>query len=711
MWRVVLSFLLCLAAAAGETDGLGSLARSFIETSSPRARQALVDFAAAHKGASDGVLAEFTLGIGDYQDRRLPAAAEELALSSEKPHELVDYAVYYHAITLSLQADHAGAARLLADFGKRFPSSPLATYALTHRAEELSLTPQARLGLELLAAAPRSNGAALLLYAQVAARAGEAALAAQAYQRVYYEFPASAEQQATALAALDKLRAALGARYPAPSAAMRLGRADKLAAAEKYLNARSEYRTLSLRLKGLPQEQASVRIAVCDYRLKADTRAYRWLKSLKLTQPDAAAERLYHLAVCARRLKRVSEFTELVAQLGRQYPRSPWHEEGLFAAGNYFLIENTTEQYVSYYRTLSEAFPQGRYAALAHWKVAWRSYLDKKDDARRLLEDHIRRYPSSPQLTAAIYWLGRVAGARSDAAAARACYQNLVQRYPNYYYALLARERLGEMPAEGNAPAPTETARLLAAVAPPPLVVEATAEWAADLRRARLLSRLGLGEMADRELKFRAESPRLAYLAALELAQQAAERGNYQQSIRWLKHYTPGYLAYPLESLPHRYWELLFPLPWREQIENECRERQLDPYLVAAVIRQESEFNPGALSHARARGLMQILPSTGRRLGQNLGMSTVPANRLYVPETSLKLGTLYLRRVLDQYEGRLEPALAGYNAGEHRAAKWMAWHAMTDPAEFVENIPFTETRGYVQSVLRNAEIYRRLYGS
>ncbi|HYM10699.1 MAG TPA: lytic transglycosylase domain-containing protein, partial [Bryobacterales bacterium] len=176
-------------------------------------------------------------------------------------------------------------------------------------------------------------------------------------------------------------------------------------------------------------------------------------------------------------------------------------------------------------------------------------------------------------------------------------------------------------------------------------------------------------------------------------------------------HYTPGYLAFPVDSLPRRYWELLFPMPWRNEIESYSKLHELDPSLVAALIRQESEFNPGAVSSAHAHGLMQIMPATGRRLGRDLGIRRVSVPQLHVPETSLQLGTLHLRHVLDLYQGKVEPALAGYDAGEHRADKWLTWHSMKDPAEFVENIPFTETREYVQSVTRNAEIYRKIYGA
>ena len=712
MLRVILSFIFSLSwAAAAENDVLGALARKFLETNSPAARNALLRFAGGRTTTpAEAALARVALGVGDYQEKRFASAAEQLALASGHLAELADYAVYYRGLALAAVPDHAAAARVLADFETRYPSSPLAEAALSQRAESLSLSGRAREGLELLLKSPRSTASALLLLAQVAERAGEAPRAAQIYQRVYYEFPTSAEQ-AQALTALTALRSKLGSRYPEPAADVRLARADKLSAAQKYQAARAEYRTLSLRLKGLPREQAAVRIGVSDYNLRAGTRAYRYLKTLKVTEPQAAAERLYYLGACARRLKRQQELLDTVAELGRQHHTSSWYEETLFSAGNLFWVDNNPEQYVTHYRNLLEAFPQSRYAAMAHWRIAWRAYLDRKSQARQMFEDHIRLYPSSPQLTAAIYWSGRLAETVSDWATARAWYEYLGACCPNYYYSLLARDRLKKL-APSSDPVPESVSRLLAKIPPATSApaAEPPQEWPASAERCRILTRLGLADLAQRELRYRAETPRFAYYAGLELAQQSAERGNYHQAIRYLKRYTPGYLAYPVDSMPRRYWELLFPMPWRDEIEGYSKQRELDPFLVAALIRQESEFNPGAISRARARGLMQIMPATGRKLSRSLGISPVTVNRLYVPETSLKLGTLYLRRVIDQYEGRLEPALAGYNAGEHRADRWLGWHSMTDPAEFVESIPFTETSGYVQAVLRNAEIYRKLYG-
>ncbi|HYM10237.1 MAG TPA: tetratricopeptide repeat protein, partial [Bryobacterales bacterium] len=579
-------FLLSWAAAV-PTDTLGPLARRFLETGSPAAREALLHFADGDGAAatpSQAPLAYLVLGIGDLQAERFAPAARDLAQASKEPFELADYAVYYHALALSGMGDYAGAARTLAGFHKQFPSSPLGTVALIQRAQSLSLSSQAREALDLLSAAPHSTASSLLLLAQVAERAGELVRAAETYQRIYYEFPAAPEAK-TALTALSALRLKLHSRYPEPSPELRLGRADKLAAAAKHLAARAEYRTLSLRLKGLPREQAAVRVGVCDYHLNATLRAYRWLKALRVTAAEADAERLYYIGACARRLKRAEEFAQTVARLGREHSASRWHAEALFWLANQYWVDNAPEQYLPLYRRILELFPKGRYASTAQWRIAWRAYEDHQPDAQKLLEDHIRLYPESQQITAAVYWLGRLAESKSDLASALACYQYLTAVYPNYYYGLQALERLQKLPrAAGPATAPPpHVAELLAAIPRPPAPPqEPPAEWKADLGRVQLLDRLGLSDLAQRELRYRADSPALAYPAALELSEQAAASGNYHQAIRYLKHYTPGYLAFPVDSLPRRYWELLFPMPWRNEIESYSKLHELDPSLVAA---------------------------------------------------------------------------------------------------------------------------------
>jgi len=231
---------------------------------------------------------------------------------------------------------------------------------------------------------------------------------------------------------------------------------------------------------------------------------------------------------------------------------------------------------------------------------------------------------------------------------------------------------------------------------------------ATELRiaRSRTLRAAGLTDLADEELRFGARTDGQAALLAIEGA--AAAEAPYQ-GMRMMKALAPDYLNLRLTEAPHRYWELLFPLPFRAELTADARRRGLDPFLVAGLVRQESEFNPEAVSRARAYGLTQVQPGTGRQFARSAGVLRVNTRVLTQPAANLKIGTAILRSMLDHNGGNLEQTLASYNAGPNRVAEWLTWYTYREPAEFVESIPYSETREYVQAVLRNAEMYRRLY--
>ncbi|MGQ9918773.1 MAG: lytic transglycosylase domain-containing protein, partial [Bryobacteraceae bacterium] len=156
---------------------------------------------------------------------------------------------------------------------------------------------------------------------------------------------------------------------------------------------------------------------------------------------------------------------------------------------------------------------------------------------------------------------------------------------------------------------------------------------------------------------------------------------------------------------------LAFPFPYRDLIRREARKHGVDPLLVAALIRQESEFDPGAVSPSGAIGLMQIMPATGRELGKRLRMRPVTRRALHNPGLNVRLGVYHLARLLQERKGSREEALAAYNAGLTPIPLWAGWGDFREPAEFVETIPLQQTRDYVQIILRNLEFYRWLYGT
>ncbi|MBV9504817.1 MAG: lytic transglycosylase domain-containing protein, partial [Acidobacteriia bacterium] len=344
----------------------------------------------------------------------------------------------------------------------------------------------------------------------------------------------------------------------------------------------------------------------------------------------------------------------------------------------------------------------------SHWRVAFQSYIENRDNAAALLREHLEKFPAHSTAGAALYFLARDAERNQRFPAAAAFYAHIAKRLPNTYYAVLARDRLS-VPELKNAGESPETSEFLLSVALPQakaVPAEATAATSARVARSRLLRTAGLNDLADSELRFGARTDGQPPLLAMEMAGSADAP---YQGLRDMKAMNSDYLNLPLASAPDKFWRLLFPMPFHDALIESARARGLDPFLVAGLIRQESEFNPQALSRANAYGLTQVRPVTGREYARRAGVAGFTNRILFEPAANLKIGTTVLRSMLDQNSGSLEQTLAAYNAGPARAAEWRAWSTYREPAEFVEAIPFTETREYVQAVLRNADIYRRLY--
>ena len=230
------------------------------------------------------------------------------------------------------------------------------------------------------------------------------------------------------------------------------------------------------------------------------------------------------------------------------------------------------------------------------------------------------------------------------------------------------------------------------------------------MQKSLLLENAALYDFAVRELQAAADDEDASSWVNREIARVYQAGGHYDRALEVLKHAVPSYFALDMNSLPRPYWETLFPRPFWEDLKRWSAANELDPYLVASLIRQESEFNPTAVSHANAWGLMQVVPATGSKLAHELRIGHFSSDQLLVPGTNLQLGTRYFRSLVDKF-GAVEYALAAYNAGPDRVHDWLSSGRFRDPAEFVESIPFTETREYVQAILRNANVYKRLYSS
>jgi soluble lytic murein transglycosylase len=451
------------------------------------------------------------------------------------------------------------------------------------------------------------------------------------------------------------------------------------------------------------RQRAQLRVAECRVQLKGSPSLIAELKPPDL---EVDAERLYALSQAYRSDKKEAEMFLALNTLAQNYPVSKWNEEGLMAAGNYHWVELEREKAVVAYQRVLDSFPGGKYAFNCEWRIAWVAYLDRHPDADDRLTTFLLKYPVSANSVDALYWLGRNAERAGDPARARSYYGKAVERFPQTYFGNAAAARLAKLgPGEEN------PAELLEKIPPPPSLrpfdepvpVAAEDRWA----RAQALRAIAFDASAEQELKnayFATSSPRFL----LEAAQAAFDQGHYGAGMAYARIIVPNFDSRKISDLPVAAWKALYPLPYEATLRREAAKNDFDPMFAAGLIRQESTFQADAVSHKDAIGLMQVLPKTGKLLAKQLRVHYTK-NKLFEPDYNIELGMLYIASLVRQ-TGALEYAAAAYNAGEDRIAAWKAERNYDEIPELVESIPFTETREYVQVVLRNTEVYRMIYG-
>lgn len=663
-------------------------------------------YARRHSGEDAGALAWLVVGYAHILDHDYAKAIEPLSRAKPLAGDLRDYVDYYLGTCYLQTGRQAEALATLANFGESHPDSVLVRdadviYANTlltdgRAAEVVALLEKQRL--------PARSDIELSLGRAYAA-IGENAKAAEALANVYFNMPTSAEADA-AYGELKKLPL-----VPLGSPVQLKTRAELLIKAHRFNDAADSYRELLTQTPANERDTVTLSLADALHRAGLDREAKTELIRLSGLTAEQAARKLYLLGQIAWDSSENDAFYHSVDELRETAPTSQWLEAALLSCANLHLVHHEYDQALDSFREMQQRFPTGARASYAHWKAAWLTLRQgRNEEAKKLFEEQIALYPAGNETSAALYWRARLAEEDNDPAMARAFYKELTERYRNYYYAELARERVAKLPATADPPGEYPVLDHIPALAHGDKVE--LAEPPADdlhVQKAKLLGNGGLVDFAVRELQV-AASDDAGNWALAETAQLYIDTGHYDRAIEVMKHSVPSYFAVDFPTLPREYWEALFPRPYWPDLKRFSVANGLDPYLVASLIRQESEFNPLALSRANAVGLMQLLPRTGKLVAHQEKLRHYNASELYTPAVNLELGTRYFRGMVDQFGGSFEYALAAYNAGTDRVEDWLAQGKYRDPQEFVESIPFTETREYVQAILRNASVYRQLYG-
>lgn len=691
------------------STALKPMAQQLIQDRTPAAYAGVQAYAVRHSREDAGALAWLVIGYARVMDKNYAQAIDPLLRARPRAGDLGDYVDYYLGTAYYQTARMPEAVTTLSNFEQNYPNSLLIRDTHVLYANALVGDHRAPEAIALLEADRKPIRPDLeLALGRAYEAANQPVKALTIFRNLYYTMPL-AWQANQVQGDLSRLASETQAQPVGVEA--RRTRADLLMKGKDYSQAASEYRELESWVVD-PSERPTIQLELAEalHQAGENRDAKRVLEAIPPSTTEVNAERLFYLAEIARASNDYDAFLHNVDELRQRYPTSFSLEQALLSAGNIHLIRHDYDKAIDCYRELEERFPNGSRASYAHWKVAWLSLRQgRAAEARKELEDQIALYPNSSEIPAALYWRARLAEDDHDPAMGRAFYQVLSQRYRNYYYGELARQRLTKIPHGGESMHYAILDRVPPLNASNSIEDDPVPDDNLRVQKAELLANGGLLDLAARELHAAAQEEKGDWAPA-ELARLYQEAGRYDAAIETLKHAAPNYLAVDLPDLPRSYWEGLFPKAFWADVKRFSSENGLDPYLVAALIRQESAFNPNAVSRANAVGLMQLLPKVGRGMAKQEKLRHFNTQELFQPRINLQLGTRYFRSMVDRF-GSFEYALAAYNAGVDRVQDWSKQDTFRDPVEFVESIPFTETREYVENIMRNVNVYRQLYGT
>ena len=662
-------------------------------------------------------LARFLRGYLYFGAQNYPAAIEALKTESIGANTaLGDYALFYLAESEAANNAKGDALRDYAGLTASHSDSLMSRTARLRAAETaISLGDPNRAIRDLSRMVESKDGDAVYLTAQGFEASGKNDEAIKLYRTLYYELPASAsspqaEARLVALGAAPK-------EHP-PSLKEASMRAERLLSAQQYSDAALEYQSIATRFPDQVDDEIELRLGISLLNARQPAQAVLPLSQVGSRSPQLHAEALFRLAEALRRSNRASESAVVVDRLLAQHSATRWAERALADLADFLDKQGRGSGAAARYGQLASRYPKSDSASEASYQVGWFAYKSKNYvDAARLLEQHLAayRYPDTKFIGEAGLWAGKAEERLGNRSRALALYGLVADRFPYGYHGRMALQRAAKLRAADSKlkPEQAKPGSDLERIAQNMLHVEQIRETADGSEAGRVakagdLEVIGLTDLAIKELNKALErapdSPKLN----LRLAQIYSERGETFQATLVLRKGYPDLYSYRDADVPREAWEIFFPLIEWNTIKQEAGRYGIDPYLAAGLIRQESVFNPNAVSRVGARGLMQVMPATGQLIAKQQGAGSIAAADLFNPSLNVKLGMGYLAQMIAQL-GRIEYAAAGYNAGPGRVKRWVAERGSLDIEDWIESIPISETRGYVQGVLRYAANYRRLY--
>ena len=621
----------------GAEGQLEKLSHALHDQPTPEAYEQLSQFADKQANTALGARAALALGYYDSTRSHFPEARKWLLRAAADP-VIGDYSLYLQGVNDRAAGASDVALAELKSYRQKYPNSAISDSAVEELARAALAADQPQEAASALNSYDKAATKSSLLLLRAQAREKAAILkgekpvsAATDYLDLIYHFPLSDEAKAS-IDHIPFLQLQLGEQFPGTPVDAEIARAETFYDARRWKDLRPAYEALLPKLSGAARERATLRIAQVGVQLGGSPDA---LASLKLTDPELDAERIYTLSQIKRAVNVENDMFANIEKLVSLYPQSPWAEQALMAAGNYEWANLDRGQASTYYQRLITQFPAGRDVPVAQWRIVWTAYMARQSDAVTRLEQYLRQYPTSSYTVDALYWIGRAYERTGNLSLARTFYLEAEQRFPQTYFGEHAVQRLDQI---GSSPATPADILSVISPAPPltglagPLPAAAIDRW----NRAQALESIAFDSSAELELRSAYADTHASQLL-LAIAEAAVKAGHYPAGIVATRQVVPQLEARRLDEVPDDAWRTAYPLPYRDWVEREAQRNHLDPMLIAGLVRQESAFASDAVSRSDAVGLMQLLPTTGAQQAEEAAPGILP-------RTTFRSGVQYSAR-------------------------------------------------------------------
>ncbi len=666
------------------------------------------DLKAPWKGRSLLLLARSLEVSGD------PAATRYYEEALNVTPELGDYILFSLGRLYLSNGQILKSAEVLEDLHQRYPNSFLKSQALYQAADDYVQAGEGAKAIEnfelFLRLYPDDSKAASAFYllGQAYLQRHETDRAVDLFKKVVWQYP----QESVAISAQDELEnlAAQGVMIPAPTPIERFQQAKALYRAARY---REAVQAFQESLKSAPDpkvwEESNLYWGISLVQLRRWSESMKVFESLLKDHPggDVAGEALTWFGKAALRQGDLDRLQWVYETFKTTYPDRAERAKVLWYLAAYYESKKEDQKAIQACREIIKAFPQDSLAQEAHWRIGWIHYKQGRiQEALKVFDEMLERYANTALRPQVLYWKAKLLESSGNSQKAREAYALLCQEHTRTYYC----HRTGDH-QEGNQIQGQVSGHL-------PSIDTIQARWSIwrdepgtltpqvlandhQYKKAKELVLVGFLEEAAREITSVVGRYTNNQSVLLFLSDQLYTLGAYDQSLRVIRLYFPETLEKGTPTMPDHFWAQAYPLGMMDRIVKLMNSDRLNPYLVASIIREESMYDPKAISKAGAVGLMQVMPETGRWVAGQLGLQEFQPDLLFDTDLNIKLGAWYLTHLFEQFKGNVVFTIAAYNAGPDAVTEWIQRGDFQDMDEFIEQIPFSETRLYVKKVLRS----------